>query len=82
MTTETFPYMSKTRANAMAEGRAEGRAQGEAKAVLRMLKKRHIPVDDVSRERIESCTDLTTLEGWLDRVLDITTVDELFAGDE
>lgn len=102
MTTETFPYMSKTRANAMAEGRAQGiaqgkvegiaqgkalgealgEAQGEAKAVLRMLKKRHIPVDDVSRERIESCTDLTTLEGWLDRVLDITTVDELFAGDE
>ena len=61
------------------EGREEGRAQGEAAAVLRVLAKRGIAVDDKSRERIESCTDLDLLGTWLDRSLTAEQVDELFA---
>jgi hypothetical protein len=66
------------RAEGRVEGRAEGRAQGEAAAILRILERRKVEVDDGSRERIESCTDLELLGTWLDRSLDVEAVDELF----
>jgi hypothetical protein len=74
MAAETFPFVSEMRA----KGRAEGLAKGEAKAVLRILKRRKVAVDGTSQQRIESCTDVRTLETWLDRSLTATTVDELF----
>lgn len=37
-----------------------------------------VKVDDDSRERIESCTDLELLGTWLDRSLDVEAVGELF----
>jgi hypothetical protein len=78
MAAETFPFVSEMRAKGRAEGRAEGLAKGEAKAVLRILKRRKVAVDGASRQRIESCTNVTTLETWLDRSLTATTVEELF----
>jgi hypothetical protein len=86
MATETFPFVSEMRAKGRVEGRAEGRAEGlaagqakgEAKAVLRILERRKVAVDDVSRQRIETCTDLKTLEIWLDKSLTASTADELF----
>ena len=75
MATVAYPYVSSIRS----QGREEGRAQGEAAAVLRVLAKRGIAVDDKSRERIESCTDLDLLGTWLDRSLTAEQVDELFA---
>jgi hypothetical protein len=74
MATETFPFVSEM----CAEGRAEGEAEGEAKAVLRILKRRKVAVDDASQQRIESCTNVKTLETWPDRSLTATTVGELF----
>jgi hypothetical protein len=74
MASGTFTYVSETRA----KGRAEGMAAGEAKALLRFLKRRGIVVDDHSRRRIESCTDQETLDTWLDRAVDIQTIDQLF----
>jgi hypothetical protein len=95
MATVAYPYVSSIRsqgreegrqegrqegrAEGRQEGREEGRAQGEAAAVLRVLAKREIAVDDKSRERIESCTDLDLLGTWLDRSLTAEQVDELFA---
>jgi hypothetical protein len=90
MAIETFPYSSQLRSKGReeghaegrkegrAEGREEGRAQGEAVAILRILERRKVEVDDGSRERIESCTDLELLGTWLDRSLDVEAVDELF----
>lgn len=86
MAIETFPYSSQLRSKGReegreegrAEGREEGRAQGEAAAILRILERRKVKVDDDSRERIESCTDLELLGTWLDRSLDVETVSELF----
>jgi hypothetical protein len=78
MATETFPFVSEMRAKGRAEGRAEGEAKGEAKAVLRILNRRKVAVDDAARQRIESCTNVKTLETWLDRSLTATTVGELF----
>ena len=87
MATVAYPYVSSIRSQGREEGRQEGReegreegrAQGEAAAVLRILAKRGIAVDDKSRERIESCTDLDLLGAWLDRSLTAEQVDELFA---
>jgi hypothetical protein len=70
MATNTFSYVSKLR--------AEGRAEGEAAAILRILNRRGIDVDDASRERIESCTDIEVLGTWLDRSLDATQASDLF----
>jgi hypothetical protein len=74
MATETFRYMSETRV----KGRIEGRVEEGVRAVLRVLKRRDVAVDDNSRERIESCTNLETLETWLDRAVTAHKVKELF----
>jgi hypothetical protein len=54
-------------------------AQGMAKSVLRKLKNRGIPVDAHSHNRIIACTDVETLDTWLDRSLTVTEVTDLFA---
>jgi hypothetical protein len=61
------------------EGKAEGEAKGEAKAVLRVLQVRGIPVPDDVRERITICTDMDTLDRWLDRAVSVTRAEDLFA---
>ncbi|MGI5287665.1 hypothetical protein ACQEVF_30600 [Nonomuraea polychroma] len=58
--------------------RSEGEARGEAKSVLRILKRRGIPVTESVQERILGCTDLALLETWLDRSFEVTTAEELF----
>jgi hypothetical protein len=88
---QLIPYVSEFRrqgieegrAVGIEEGRAEGRAQGEAvgraDAILQILDKRGIAVDDASRERIVSCADLDILADWLDRSLTSARVSDLFA---
>ncbi|MCF6468031.1 hypothetical protein FAF44_06380 [Nonomuraea sp. MG754425] len=51
---------------------------GKAKTLLMLLDKRNIHVPIEAQERILACTDETTLDTWIDRILTITTVDELF----
>jgi hypothetical protein len=83
MTKQLIPYVSEFRRQGIEEGRAEGRAQGEAagqaRAILQILDKRGIAVDEDSREQIVSCTDLDTLSAWLDRSLAAAQVSDLFA---
>ena len=80
---QLIPYVSEFRRQGIEEGRAEGRAQGEAAgradAILQILGKRGIAVDDASRERIVSCADLDILGDWLDRSLTAAQVSDLFA---
>jgi hypothetical protein len=83
MVKQLTPYVSEFRRQGIEEGRAQGRAQGEAagqaRAILQVLNKRGIAVDDDSREQIVSCTDLDTLTAWLDRSLTAALVSDLFA---
>lgn len=74
MATGTYGFVSEQRA----QGIAIGEVKGEAKSILRNLKNRGIAVDNHSRERISSCTDVETLDTWLDRSLEVTSVEELF----
>jgi hypothetical protein len=54
-------------------------AEGEASAVLRVLRKRGIPVTDDQEKRILACEDLDTLNHWLDKAVTASSTDEIFA---
>jgi hypothetical protein len=71
--------IAKGLASGRVEGRVEGAVEAGAKAVLRVLAKRGVPVPEVVRGRIVSCTDPSELERMLDRALEVTIADELFA---
>jgi hypothetical protein len=47
-------------------------------AVLSFLEARSIPVSAEQRERIEACTDLDVLHGWVRKAATITSASELF----
>jgi hypothetical protein len=49
------------------EGRAEGEAKGEAKSILAVLAARGIAVSDAIRDRVLECTDIPTLDVWVQR---------------
>ena len=79
MATRTFPFVSEMRLQAREEGREEGRAEGLAAAIVKVLERRGIEVDDASRARIASCGDGDTLGVWLDRSVVVASASELFA---
>jgi hypothetical protein len=60
------------------QGRAEGKAEGEAHALLAVLAARGIEVPEWARERISETTDLTLLGSWIERVVSVESVEELF----
>jgi hypothetical protein len=62
---------------AEAKGEARGEARGEAKAVLKILVKRGLPITPHQQRQISECTDLATLDRWLDHALTAGSVDEL-----
>ena len=59
-------------------GRAEGRVEGRAAALLSILSRRGLTLTAEQRDRIAKCTELSVLEGWLDRSLTVGSADELF----
>ena len=69
---------SEGRAQGRSEGRSEGRAEGAARLLLRALRSRGLVVNAEAEQRIRACTELSTLERWLDRALVASSVDEVF----
>jgi predicted transposase YdaD len=63
-----------------ARGVAKGVAKGLARALLRLLDSKGIHVDDIARQRIQSCMDVATLERWLDRALSSSQLSEVLDG--
>lgn len=61
----------------LAQGEAKGEAKGLAKALLRLLEAKGIRVDDSSRQRIQSCTEVSILERWHERALSATRLSEV-----
>jgi hypothetical protein len=66
-------------AKGKAEGEAKGKAEGEAAALLKILTRRGLTLTAEQRRRILGCTDVATLERWLDCALSVTSVAELLA---
>jgi len=60
------------------QGRAEGKAEGKAEALIDLLTLRGVHVDDSSRQRILSCTDLATVDQWFARALKASRLSEIF----
>ena len=79
MATRTFPFVSEMRLQAREEGREGGRAEGLAAAIVKVLERRGIEVDDASRARIVSCGDGDTLDVWFDRSVVVAAASDLFA---
>jgi predicted transposase YdaD len=65
------------REEGLAKGREEGLARGRAESILRILTARGLRVDEAARQRILTCTDLTTLDHWFNRSLNATTLSEV-----
>jgi hypothetical protein len=53
-------------------------AEGQARAIVRILERRGVPLSAEQRERILGCSDIATLEAWLDRVITAGSVEEVF----
>jgi hypothetical protein len=61
------------------QGLAEARAEMGVKYLLLALAGRGIPVDDQTRQRIMSCTDVATLNQWLERAVNATSLSEVLS---
>jgi hypothetical protein len=59
------------------EGEAKGEAKGKADALLMILRRRGLAVTEEEQQQIATCTDLATLDRWLDRAFSVTSVSEL-----
>ena len=70
-------HFERGRQQGLAEARAEAEAKIRAEYLLRVLAGRGIPVDDQSRHRIMSCTDVATLNQWFDRALKLTRLSDV-----
>ncbi len=70
-------HFERGRQQGLAEARAEAEAKISAEYLLRVLAGRGIPVDDQSRHRIMSCTDVATLNQWFDRALKSTRLSDV-----
>ncbi len=62
----------------MAKGLEQGRQQGESKMLLRLLEHRFGPLDEHTRQRVESAEAERLLE-WGERFVDATTLRDVFA---
>ena len=75
--------VSKAKRQAKAQGREEGKALGAAESLRgsldKILRFRSIAVTDELRRRIDSETEITRLDRWVDRALTASTASEIFA---
>jgi hypothetical protein len=65
------------------EGRQEGRIEGQLiearKSVRRVLARRRFALGAADDARIDACTDLSTLERWLDQSITATSIADALA---
>ena len=85
MLRDHFPYPQSDFAKehygkGLKEGLKEGRLLGEANLVLRQLERRFGPLPDALETRVRSAGD-DDLERWSLRILDATSLEEVFRDD-
>ena len=61
------------------KGLRDGKIEGMRSALYRGFARRGISLMDEERARVEACTDLATLDSWLDRVFDAKTASDIFS---
>ena len=55
------------------EGKLEGEIKGTRGALLRLVARAGITLSEEERARVDACTDLATLDRWVDNVLGAKT---------
>lgn len=65
---------AEARKEALDEGLNEGRLAEARSALRRVLTRRKLVINADSQARIDACTDLTTLERWLEQAVDAASV--------
>lgn len=78
MQAQNYEFQSEFARKHTAIGEARGKALGEALATITVLEARGLVVSPGQRERILSCTDLTTIEQWVRRAITVMSTDDLF----
>ncbi|WP_437982859.1 hypothetical protein [Sorangium sp. So ce117] len=61
------------------KGMREGKLEGKRDTLLRLLARAGIVLSDSERERVQACTDMATLDRWIDNVLGATTAIEVLS---
>jgi predicted transposase/invertase (TIGR01784 family) len=51
------------------EGKLEGKLEGKRETLLRLLARAALPLSEADRTRIEGCSDVATLDRWIENVL-------------
>jgi hypothetical protein len=72
-------FFSEAHRRSYDRGKVQGKAEGKAESLMVILRRRGMAITEEQQHRIAACTDLITLDRWLDRALSITSIDELFA---
>ena len=60
-----------------AEGKAEGEINGRRDALLRLLARAKLVLTDSDRARIQACTDVGTLDRWIENVLGANNISDV-----
>ncbi|WP_437547290.1 hypothetical protein WME97_45045 [Sorangium sp. So ce367] len=63
----------------MREGKLEGKLEGKRDTLLRLLARAGIVLSESERARVQACTDMATLDRWIDNVLGATTAIEVLS---
>jgi hypothetical protein len=82
MASGTYQYQSDFAKRYVAQGVERGRAEGLRDAIAHVLTARALPLSELGRARMSSCTDVATLTAWLDRAMTAASEAEVFAGSE
>ena len=78
MSVANYAWQSEFAREYVGIGRAEGREEGVARSVIAVLTARGFAVSDEVRHRIESCTDLDVLDGWIPKAVTVHSPEQLF----
>jgi hypothetical protein len=82
MRIEGYEYKTKILKDAFTEGKAEGKAEGEARglalALLKVLQRRNIEVDEPLRQEVLACRDEARLDAWLDKAVTAKSLTDVF----
>jgi hypothetical protein len=61
-----------------AKGKTEGKAEGLAGALLRILARNRIAVDEKLRDEVLACRDEARLLGWIDKAIEAKKLTDVF----
>ncbi len=77
MRIEDYKFRSDIALRGREEGMKEGITKGVATSLLKIMTARDLLITEEQKAQILGCTDLDTLNTWLDRVLQAVSVDDL-----